>query len=90
MVRSLRRTTPAPTGKDYYKHMIFNFLQIIVAASLIGVILLQAQGGGISPVFGGGGEFYRSKQNIEKILIFLTIALSSLLAVFSIVLLTLR
>lgn len=61
--------------------------QIIVAALLIGAILLQAQGGGLSPVFGGGGEMYRSKQSVEKLLIGATIVLSILLAGISIALL---
>jgi protein translocase SecG subunit len=62
-------------------------LQIIVAVLLIVTILLQATGGGLSPVFGGGGELYRSKQNIEKFLIGGTIFLSFILAILSIALL---
>jgi protein translocase SecG subunit len=67
--------------------MIIIILQIIVAVLLIGAVLLQSQGGGISPVFGGGGEMYRSRQNIEKFLVGATIVLTILLAVLSIVLL---
>jgi len=67
--------------------MVLYILQIIVAALLIGAILLQAQGGGLSPVFGGGGEMYRSRQNVEKFLIGATIALSLLLSILSIALL---
>lgn len=71
--------------------MIFSILQIIVAVALIGVILLQAQGSGLSSAFGGGGgEFYRSKQSLEKMLIYATILLSVLFGVISIVLLILR
>lgn len=66
---------------------ILHIGQIIVAALLIGAILLQAQGGGLSPVFGGGGEMYRSKQSVEKILIAATIILSLALAGISIALL---
>jgi protein translocase SecG subunit len=64
-------------------------LEIVVAILLIGSILLQSQGGGISPVFGGGGEMYRSKQTVEKLLIFATSVLSLLLVILSIALLSL-
>ena len=67
--------------------MILHILQILTAVLLIVAILLQAQGGGLSPVFGGGGEMYRSKRNVEKLLIYITIALSALLAIFSVALL---
>ncbi len=67
--------------------MILNILQIIVAVLLIVAILLQAQGGGLSPVFGGGGEMYRSKQNVEKFLIAATVVLSALLGIISLALL---
>lgn len=67
--------------------MIIVILQIFVAILLIVAILLQSQGGGISPVFGGGGEMYRSRQNIEKFLVGATIVLTVLLVALSIVLL---
>lgn len=67
--------------------MIISVFQIIAAVSLIVVILLQMQGSGLSASFGGGGEFYRSKRSVEKLLIWATIALSVLFAVLSIVLL---
>lgn len=67
--------------------MIVIILQIFVAVLLIVAILLQSQGGGISPVFGGGGEMYRSRQNIEKFLVGATIVLTILLVALSIVLL---
>lgn len=62
-------------------------LQIIVAALLVGAVLLQAPEGGLSPVFGGGGEMYRSKRNVEKFLVIATIVLSVLLVVLSLALL---
>lgn len=67
--------------------MMLYILQIIVAALLVAAILLQAQGGGLSPVFGGGGEMYRSRQNVEKFLIGATVVLSLLLSILSIALL---
>lgn len=67
--------------------MFLNILEIAVAVFLIIVILLQVQGSGLSGAFGGGGEFYRSKRSIEKLLIFITIILASLFGVLSIILL---
>jgi protein translocase SecG subunit len=67
--------------------MLIEILQIIVSIILIGAILLQAQGGGLSPAFGGGGETYRSRQSIEKILLIVTVICAALLAVLSLVLL---
>lgn len=61
--------------------------QVIVSFLLIAAILLQAQGGGLSPVFGGGGEMYRSKRNVEKLLVYMTVILATALACLSIALL---
>ncbi|MBI4079447.1 MAG: preprotein translocase subunit SecG [Candidatus Levybacteria bacterium] len=66
---------------------MITFLQIIVSVLLIIVILLQMQGSGLSTAFGGGGEFYRSRRSLERILVFVTIVLSILFAVLSIILL---
>lgn len=65
--------------------MILLIGQILVAILLILVILLQMQGSGLSTAFGGGGEFYRSKQSIEKVLITATVVLSISFALLSIV-----
>lgn len=62
-------------------------IQIVVSVLLIIAILLQSQGGGLSPVFGGGGEMFRSKRNIEKFLFTATGVLALVLAIISIVLL---
>ena len=66
---------------------VLHVIQILVAVLLITAILLQVQGGGLSPVFGGGGEVYRSKRNVEKFLLYGTGVLALLLAVFSVILL---
>ena len=47
--------------------------QIVVSLLLIGAILLQAQGSGVSPIFGGGGEHYHTRRGIEKVLFTFTI-----------------
>lgn len=67
--------------------MFLNILMIIVAVCLIGVIMLQMQGTGLSNSFGGGGEFYRSKQSLDKLLIWATIVLTVLFGILSIILL---
>lgn len=67
--------------------MFIVVLQILIAILLIGAVLLQMQGGGLSGVFGGGGEFYRSRRSLEKFLVMATIVLSSLFAILSIILL---
>lgn len=66
---------------------IISIIQIIAAVILIGAVLLQAPEGGLSPVFGGGGEMYRSKRNVEKFLIGVTIVMASVLVITSIFLL---
>lgn len=43
--------------------------QVILSIVLIASILLQVRGAGLGSVFGGGGgEFYRSKRGVEKLL----------------------
>lgn len=59
-------------------------LQIIISAFLMATILLQAKGTGLGRAWGGGGEFYRSKRGVEKILFRLTIALAVLFFIVSI------
>lgn len=67
--------------------MFLSILAITIAVFLIVVIMLQMQGTGLSSSFGGGGEFYRSKQSIDKLLIWATVVLTILFAVLSVILL---
>ena len=68
--------------------MILFVLEILVAVFLIGVILLQMQGSGLSSSLGGtGGEFYRSRRSIEKVLVWATVVLAASFAVISLLLL---
>jgi preprotein translocase subunit SecG len=67
--------------------MILTIVTIVVAVLLIIVIMLQMQGAGLSSSFGGGGEFYRSKQSIDKLLIWITIVLTVVFGVLSVILL---
>lgn len=60
------------------------FFQIFVSLSLTVMILLQTPGrGGLGSIFGGGGEFYRSKRGMEKLVFYLTIILATLFLVSS-------
>jgi protein translocase SecG subunit len=70
--------------------MALSIFQIVVAVFLVAAILLQAPGSGLSPVFGAGGEAYRSKRSAQKVLVIATIALSAILVLLSITLLVLQ
>ena len=59
--------------------------QIIVSIALIGAILLQARGVGLSGTFGGDSAIYRSRRGIERRLWQLTIVLAVLFNVFALV-----
>ncbi len=67
--------------------MILFISEILIGIMLIGCIILQNQGSGLSTAFGGAGEFYRSKRSIEKLLIWATGGLAFLFGVLSIILL---
>lgn len=51
--------------------------QIIISITLIGLIILQAKGTGLSGVFGGSTN-YHAKRGVEKSLFYLTIVVSLL------------
>ena len=51
-------------------------IQIIVAGILIALILLQAKGVGLGRAWGGGGDFYKSRRGVEKIIFNLTILMA--------------
>lgn len=67
---------------------IVGIIQVIVSVSLIMLIILQAKGVGLGHAWGGGGEFYKSRRGVEKIVFNLTIILvvvflvSSILSLF--------
>jgi preprotein translocase subunit SecG len=50
--------------------------QIIIAAALTLVILLQAKGTGLGGIFGQADTVYRTKRGVEKTLLQLTVALT--------------
>lgn len=55
-----------------------NLAQIAISIMLIVVILLQQKGSGLSGVFGGEGNFYRTKRGFERFLFIATILLATL------------
>ena len=67
--------------------IILNIIEIIAAAILIVLVLLQMQGSGLSSSFGGTGGFYRSKRSIERLLMYATVVDAIVFAVISIILL---
>lgn len=48
-------------------------VQLVAAVFLIIGILLQSRGAGLSGVFGGEGNIYRTKRGVEKMLFIATI-----------------
>ena len=55
------------------------FIQIGISILLIGGILLQQRGGGLSATFGGGdGGIYRTRRGVEKFIYRTTIVLAVL------------
>ncbi|MBI2032326.1 MAG: preprotein translocase subunit SecG [Candidatus Levybacteria bacterium] len=67
--------------------MILQIIEIIIAVLLIGVILLQMQGSGLSASFGGSGESFRSRRSAEKFLVYATVLLTVVFGFVSILLL---
>ena len=57
---------------------ILPVIQVVISALLIGAILLQARGSGLSSVFGGESTFYHTRRGIEKIVFWATIVLAIL------------
>lgn len=53
-------------------------IQIIISVLLVGAILLQQRGTGLSATFGGEGNVYRAKRGLEKIIFAATIVLAAL------------
>lgn len=64
--------------------------QLVVAVLLMAAILLQNRGAGLSGVFGGGGDVYRTKRGAEKMLFIATIILGSIFVIIPIIELLLK
>ncbi|OGH12015.1 MAG: preprotein translocase subunit SecG [Candidatus Levybacteria bacterium RIFCSPHIGHO2_01_FULL_36_15] len=65
-------------------------IQIVISLLLIVSIILQSRGSQVGMAFGGGGETYRSKRGIEKLLFYVTIVLAVLFASASILSLVIK
>ena len=63
---------------------ILTYAQIGLSLLLIGAILLQQRGTGLSSTFGGGSLEYNTKRGAEKIIFWATIVLAVLFLVVSI------
>jgi preprotein translocase subunit SecG len=57
---------------------LLQILQVLIAILLMLAILLQSRGTGLSGIFGGTGNIYRTKRGIEKTLFTATIVLAVL------------
>jgi len=62
---------------------IIHIAQIVVAALLILVILLQNKGAGLSDIFGGAGGIYQTKRGLEKKLFIATIIFAIIFFIIS-------
>jgi protein translocase SecG subunit len=55
---------------------VLNVIQILVALTVIGAVILQAKGAGLGNIFGGAGaESYRTRRGLERSLFRGTIVL---------------
>lgn len=61
---------------------VLNVTEIVISVILVGAIVLQQQGSGLGTMFGSaGGESYRSKRGLEKVLYNTTIVMIVLFVV---------
>ena len=63
---------------------IFIIFQLIISVLLIVTVVLQSRGSDAGLAFGGGGETFRSKKGLERVLFYATIILAVLFAANSI------
>lgn len=61
--------------------------QIAVCSALVITVLLQNRAEGLGKMFGGGGEVFRTKRGLEKVLYYLTIGLILALVALSLLIL---
>jgi len=63
---------------------IFIIFQLVISVLLIVTVILQSRGSDAGLAFGGGGETFRSKKGLERVLFYATIILAVLFAANSI------
>lgn len=64
---------------------IISIAQMVLGIALIGLVLLQTKGTGLGSAFGGDLGFYRTKRGFERLLFYLTIAVSALFLASSLI-----
>lgn len=60
-------------------HQILGIAQLIISILLIGAVLLQQRGTGLSSAFGGLSEIYSTRRGLEKSIFIATVILGILL-----------
>ena len=63
---------------------VFVVIQILISVALTVFILIQAKGVGLGRSFGGGGEFYKSRRGVEKVVFNLTVVFTALFLISSV------
>ena len=63
---------------------VLSIIQIVISVSLTTLILMQAKGVGLGRAWGGGGEFYKSRRGVEKVIFRATIIFLVLFLVSSV------
>ena len=61
-----------------------NIIQLIVSIALIGLLIMQAKGGGLSKMFGGEGSIYHSRRGVEKTVFNFSIGLIVIFVIVSV------
>lgn len=60
--------------------------QIVVSILLVISVLLQNRAEGLGSMFGGGGEVFRTKRGLEKLLYYVTMIFITIIVVISFIL----
>lgn len=60
------------------RQTILSIVLIVLSVLLSGSVLLQQRGSGLGLAFGGEGNVFRTKRGLEKILVYVTVALAAL------------
>lgn len=66
---------------------ILLIVQVVICGILVVSVLLQNRAEGLGKMFGGGGEVFRTKRGLEKVLYYATIVLIIALITISLLIL---
>ncbi len=61
------------------RQTILSIVLIVLSVLLSASVLLQQRGSGLGLAFGGEGNVFRTKRGLEKVLVYVTVALAALL-----------